>query len=150
MKKDQTELEKRVWQRVKGESPLPQPERELAALLAGEAACWAVCGALSRRTEGKNGSKLRQIAEEAQENLACLKGMYLLTTGHMPVVHPTQPSREPVLPALQGQCRRELQLLQQYTLRAGDPECGPVFAGLAQRKREHCTALLQILGSRKE
>ena len=41
---------------------------------------------------------------------------------------------------------REMRCLAQYESRANDPEYGPVFTRLAAQEREHCMAVLELIG----
>ena len=43
--------------------------------------------------------------------------------------------------------RGEMRSLKEYEARADDPEYGHVFARIAQQEREHCMALLGLIGS---
>jgi len=43
-----------------------------------------------------------------------------------------------------------MRCLAQYEARANDPEYGPVFARLAAQEREHCMAVLELIGRAKK
>jgi hypothetical protein len=40
----------------------------------------------------------------------------------------------------------EMRSLKEYETKSGDPEYGHVYARLAEQEREHCMALLGIIG----
>ena len=133
----------RVWQRVQSS----QPEAEgLPALIAGELEDSATYLQLSRRLGGKEGQTLRHLAEAEQSHAACLKGIYTLMTGE-PINPKIPPMRsEPAERTLRRCYGREMRCLAQYEARSSDPEYGPVFARLAAKEREHCMAVLELIG----
>lgn len=134
----------KVWQRVQGAD---QPETEgLPALIAEELEDAATYQQLARRLGGKDAQALRQLAETEQSHAACLKGIYTLMTGQ-PINPKVPPLRqEPADRTLRRCYGREMRCLAQYEARSGHPEYGPVFARLAAQEREHCMAVLELLG----
>lgn len=139
----------RVWQRV--QSPqVPQPEVEgLPALIAGELEDSATYAQLGRRIGGKDGQILRKLAEAEHSHAACLKGIYTLMTAQ-PIAPKIPPLRqEPADRTLRRCYGREMRCLAQYEARSSDPEYGPVFARLAAQEREHCMAVLELIGRMK-
>ena len=138
----------RVWQRVQA----PQPEAAgLPALIAGELEDSATYLQLARRIGGKEGQVLRRLAEAEGSHAACLQGIYTLMTGE-PINPKIPPMRsEPAERILRRCYGREMRCLAQYEARSSDPEYGPVFARLAAKEREHCMAVLELIGRmRKE
>ena len=133
----------RVWQRVQAS----QPDAEgLPALIAGEMEDAATYIHLAKRLGGKEGQFLRRMAETEQSHAACLKGIYTLITGE-PINPRIPPLRqEPADRTLRRCYGREMRCLAQYEARANDPEYGPVFTRLAAQEREHCMAVLELIG----
>ena len=133
----------RVWQRVQA----TQPEAEgLPALIAGELEDAATYIQLAKRLGGKEGQVLRKLAETEHSHAACLKGIYTLMTGE-PINPRIPPLRqEEAARTLRWCYGREMRCLAQYEARANDPEYGPVFARLAAQEREHCMAVLELIG----
>ena len=136
----------RVWQRVQAS----QPDTEgLPALIAGEMEDAAIYIQLAKRLGGKEGQSLRRMAETEQSHAACLKGIYTLITGE-PINPRIPPLRqEPADQTLRRCYGREMRCLAQYEARANDPEYGQVFTRLAAQEREHCMAVLELLGRMK-
>lgn len=140
----------RVWQRVQGKAPAPEPPGQgLPALMAE---VWRDAAAylyLSRRFPGKDGVLLRRLAEENQSQAACLRGIHAMVTGARPVNHTPPPTQEPAETLLRRCYGRELRRFHEYEARSADPDFGPVFTRLAAQTREHCTRVLELLGGFK-
>lgn len=136
----------RVWQRVRQDPPPPSQEADLLALITEERTDAATYLQLSRRFQGKESAALRKMFEQEQAHAACLKGIYTLLTGKTPVLKGTVPPPEATPTALRRCYGREMRCLAAYEKRSSDPQYGPVFARLAQQEREHCHALLELIG----
>lgn len=141
-----TDMEARVWQRVRGETAAPGPRLNLTALLRGEHTDAAAYLALSRRLQGQASALLHRLWEEELTHVACLKGICVLTTGERPVIPPEALPQEPTETTLRRCYRREMTCIAAYEACAGDREYGPVFARLAQQELSHCQIILQVLG----
>ena len=138
-----------VWQRVRPtpeDAPLP-PEAGLLELIARE---WEAAGTylqLSRRYTGNVHQQFHKLFLREQAHTACLKGIYTLITGKKPTVAPA-PHLTGQTPNYLRKCYGEaMHQLHQYEKRTDDPEYGHVFARIAQQEREHCMALLGLIGS---
>lgn len=140
----------RVWQRVKAQTPQQRPEQGIGEMIVGEWTDAATYLQLSRHFQGKDNAALRQMAEEEQAHNACLKGIYMLTTGMRPAVRAVPPPKEDPEQALRRCYGREMQCAARYEQRADDPEYGHIFAQLAQQERQHCRLILELLGSLKK
>ena len=138
----------RVWQRVHTENP--SPEQGLLSLIAQEWADASTYLQLSRRLQGKSATVLRTLYEQEQTHLACLKGIYTLITGTHPKVASVPLPQEDIEQTLRRCYGRAMRCLAAYEARSTDPEYGPVFARLADREREHCRLLLELLGKLTE
>lgn len=140
----------RVWQRVQSVPSFEQDTQWLLSLLAQKQADANTYLALSKRTQGKHSTVLRQMYQQEQSHIACLKGIYVLISGKYPTVHSTPPAQEPIPIILRRCYGREMQSLAQYEAHSADPEYGQVFAQLAVQEREHCRMVLELLGSLQE
>ena len=147
MAKYDQEMAQRVWKRVQGEQSREQPERNLQGLILGEWMAASTYLMLSRQMGPKEAEILRRMFREEQNHAACLKGMYVLSTGQKPVIRTPQPSKEPVEATLRRCYSAELQSVAEYEARSGDPEFGHVFARMARQEREHCAYVLELIGS---
>ena len=151
------EVAERVWQRVRHVQEVqdvPEAVRDTQWLLDLIGQKWIGATtylALSRRMQGKNSTLLHRMFEEEQTHAACLRGIYKLMTGTSPNVHSVPPAQEPAQTVLRRCYGREMRCLAQYEARSSDPEYGPVFTRLAAKEREHCMAVLELIGRmRKE
>ena len=137
----------RVWQRVQGTT---QPsDRELLAMLAREWTKATTYLQLSRQFSGKESAALRRLYDQAQAHTACLKGIYTLITGVRPTVKAlplTGQEPEAVLRRLYGLL---MQSLADYEALSPTAEYGPVFARLADREKDSCRAVLEVIGNLK-
>ena len=148
MEKFDSEMQQRVWKRVRGEAQTPPPLglQGLAAAEQNEAAVYLM---LSRQLQGKEKATLRKLFEQEQAHAAILRGMHTVMTGQR--ISPRTLPPEPQTPELTlRKCyARKLKVLAEYESRTDDREYGAVFLRLAQQEREHCTMILEILGDLK-
>lgn len=139
----------RVWQRVQNERQegnVNRPTEHLPVLILEQLQLSAAYRQLSVRLGGKEGALLIRLAREANTQAVCLKGILSLMKGTAPQVAsaPQQLSNTDVI--LRRCYGAELRLLQSYESRGNDPEYGPVFDRMAARGREHCCALMELIG----
>lgn len=128
-------VEKRVWQRVRGE---PDRVETLRGCLARQGRLWSVYRSLSRR-----GGKCRTLFEQKENQIACLRGLLRVMTGQG-IQHPRC-----------GECRVDLleafaaeqQLLEELTGFSREPGLGPVFSALAEGQKKHLRILLEVIGT---
>ena len=135
-----------IWQRVQGGTVQTRPEEGLLELIARETEDAVIYLQLSRSVQGRGSGLLRKMYEQEQTHVACLKGIYTLTTGKRanvaaPKLTPDTP--ENILRRCYG---REMRCLARYEQRSGDAEYGQVFLKLAEQEREHCRMILELLG----
>ena len=128
-------MENRVWQRVRGEPDRVQVLREC---LARQGKLWSVYRSLSRR-----GGKCRQLLEQKENQIACLRGLLRVLTGQGVAPPRCAEGKVDLLEVFAG----ERQLLEELTGLAREPELGPVFAALAEGQKKHLRLLLEILGT---
>ena len=136
----------RVWQRVRGEQSQGLDTTALSAMIAGEWTDAATYLLLSRQLSGKDAALIHQLYAQERANLACLKGIYILSTGEQPSIPVQQPSPAPVDALLRRCYSREIRCAALYEEKSTDPEYGPVFAQLAQQERRHCQMLAELIG----
>ena len=128
-------MEKRVWQRVRGEPDRVQALREC---LARQGKLRSVYRSLSRR-----GGKCRQLLEQKENQIACLRGLLRVLTGQGVAPPRCAEGKVDLLEVFAG----ERQLLEELTGLARDQDLGPVFAALAEGQKKHLRLLLEILGT---
>ena len=139
----------RVWQRVQESKPAPGPDRleNLQELIMNEWIAAATYAQLSRQLPQKEAAVLQRLSREEHGHGACLRGMYSLVTGEKCALHNHPVDKEPVERTLRRCYGLEMRSLKEYEAKSGDPEYGHIFARLADQEREHCVALLGIIGT---
>lgn len=136
-----------VWQRVHNSQPPAQNEQSLIGLIQDELTDSMVYWNLTKQFSGPQHALLRQLHQQKQSHVACLKGIYTLITGSRPVIRASQPAAEPAEVTLRRCYGREMRRLAQYESRMADTEYGKIFSKLAQQEQEHCRLVLELLGS---
>lgn len=139
----------RVWQRVQENRPTPKPARvdNLQELIMNEWTAAATYQQLARQMQPKEAAVLQRLSREEHSHGACLRGMYSLMTGEKCEVHMPQLQKEPPERTLRRCYGLEMRSLKEYEARCDDPEYGHVFARIAEQEREHCMALLGLIGN---
>ena len=139
----------RVWQRVQGEMPKerkPEPLEDLQELILNEWNAASTYQALARQASPQGAAVLQRLAREEHGHGACLRGMYSLVTGEKCELRMPKLPKEPVERTLRRCYGLEMRSLKAYEAKTDHPEYGHVFARIAQQEREHCMALLELLG----
>ena len=141
----------RVWQRVQSRNQEEQREQNrtegsLQSLIVEEWISAATYLQLSRQLSSREASVLQRLFREEQTHAACLKGIYTLITGEKATLQAPPPVQESPEITLRRCYVREMRSLKEYEARAADSEYGPVFAKLAEQEREHCRAVLELIG----
>ncbi len=136
----------RVWQRVQSARPEPRQEENLKELIMNEWIAAATYAQLSRQLPQKDGAVLQRLSREEHAHGACLRGIYNLKTGEKCPVHTPKPGNEPPEVTLRRCYGLEMRSLKEYEAKCDDPEYGHVYARLADQEREHCMALLGVIG----
>ena len=135
-----------VWQRVLGERPPVPSHQGLQALIMEEQTNAAAYLFLSRRFSKNTAAQLRQLAGQAQQAAACLKGICILRSGSEPAVKPLPPAQGSAEGLLRRCYMREAHCLSEYEAHAADPEYSCIYTQLAAQKKTHCLQLLTLLG----
>ena len=139
----------RVWQRVQGEmgeKPVSRSGEGLQALAMDQLQLSAAYQMLSSGGSGATGTTLMRLAREARTQAACLKGLMVLILGQRPDLRPAPMNRTGGEAALRWCYGQEMRLLKAYEERRSDPDYGPVFERMIQRQREHCGAVMELIG----
>lgn len=147
-----TRKEARVWQRVQSErqEAAPRQDSHLPALILEQMQLSAAYLQLARHYAGKDGAELMRLAREAKAQAVCLKGILTLIAGQSPETGGMPPQVSTMEAMLRRCYGKELRLAKEYENRCGDGEYGPVFQRMAQRGREHCCTVLELIGKREK
>lgn len=136
----------RVWDRVQN-AAVPIADAQLILnLIADEALDAATYLQLSKRLPVPQATVIRQMSQQEQAHISCLKGIYTMITGEKAKILPPKVADDPPDIVLRRCYGREMRALAQYEARQNDPQYGHVFRTLARQEQEHCHRLLQILG----
>ncbi len=135
-------MEKRVWERVRGEAQSPS----LQVLAAAEKANAAVYLRLARPAPGPATAPPRHLLPRPPPPRQLLGGIHLLTTDKALSVRTASPAADSMGVALRKCYAATLKAIAEYERHSQDREYGPAFAQLAAQEREHCIMLLELLG----
>lgn len=136
----------RVWDRVQN-TAVPLGDTQLIVnLIAEEALDAATYLQLSKRLPPTQAAAVKQLAQQEQAHVTCLKGIYTMITGEIPKLSPPKIANDPPDIVLRRCYGREMRALAQYEARQSDPQYGHVFRTLARQEQEHCHRILEILG----
>lgn len=137
----------RVWDRVQN-AVVPAGDSQLIFnLLTEEALDAATYLQLSKRLPTPQAAAVRQLAQQEQAHISCLKGIYTMITGEKAKIQLPKAADDPPDIVLRRCYGREMRALAQYEARQADPQYGHVFRTLARQEQEHCHKLLELLGS---
>ena len=137
----------RVWDRVQSTTPPAGDAQTVLNLIAEEMLDAASYQRLARRLPPPQAAIARQLSQQEQAHISCLKGIYTLITGEKPLVPPPAVSDDPPEIILRRCYGREMRCLSQYESRMSDPQYGHIFRTLARQEQEHCHRILEILGT---
>lgn len=137
----------RVWDRVQNTAVPAGDSQLILNLIAEEILDAATYLQLSKRLSTPQAAAIKQLAQQEQSHVSCLKGVYTMITGEKPKVLPVKVSDDPPDIVLRRCYGREMRALAQYEARQNDPQYGHVFRMLARQEQEHCRRLLEILGT---
>lgn len=137
----------RVWDRVQNSAPPTGDAQTILNLIAEEMLDAASYQRLARRLPPPQAAIARQLFQQEQSHISCLKGIYTLITGDKPMVPPPTASDDPPEIMLRRCYGREMRCLSQYESRTGDPQYGHIFRTLARQEQAHCHKILEILGT---
>lgn len=140
--------EQQVWQRVFAQLQAQPGQEDLRMLALSAMELAAGHRLLTGLLTGSAREQAVRLWEEELANIACLKGMQRLSggaevTGRMPNA-PKEPARR----LLEKSYHRTRRAVTEYTARLADPEFGAVFQKMADREREHCAVIAELLGGK--
>ena len=142
VEKIDSDLEQRVWQRVRGdERPM-----SLTALAGEELGGAAAFGRMLRWAHGRDQELLQQMIREDRAHAAGLKGIHKTVTGDGMNLWTLPPAVDPPQIALRKLYGIKRKLWAEYEGRSEDPEFGRVYARLARQEAEHLGMIMEILG----
>ena len=136
----------KVWDRVQNTTPPNGDAQTVLNLIAEEMVDAASYQRLTRRLPPPQAAIARQIYQQEQSHISCLRGIYTLITGERALVPPPAVADDPPEILLRRCYGREMRCLSQYESRLGDPQYGHIFRNLARQEQEHCHKILEILG----
>ena len=120
----------RVWDRVQNTALPAGDSQAVLNLIAEEMLDSAAYLRLAKRLPTPQAAVARQIAQQEQSHISCLKGIYTLITGRKAIVPPPTVSDDPPEIVLRRCYGREMRCLAQYEARQGDPQYGHIFRKL--------------------
>ncbi len=137
----------RVWQRVQNTRPQePRSQDNLKELIMNEWIAAATYAQLARQLPQEEGAVLQRLSREEHNHGACLRGIHSLKTGEKCPLKPPRLGQESYDVTLRRCYGLEMRSLKEYEAKCDDPEYGHVYARLAEQEREHCMALLGVIG----
>lgn len=137
----------RVWDRVQNAAVPTADAQAILNLIAEEMLDAASYLKLAKRLPPPQAAIARQLSQQEQSHVSCLKGVYTLITGSKAIV-PAPPVSDDGPDIVLRRCYgREMRCLSQYEARMGDPQYGHIFRRLAAQEQEHCHRLLELLGA---
>lgn len=128
-------VEKRVWQRVRGNV---DPADALRRILADQGRVRGAYRAMSRR-----GGGWRRLLEQKEEQIACLRGLLRALTGQGVAMPQSGGGPVDLMQCLESERR----LLEELTELSREGEWAPVLGLLRDRQKRQCRILLELLGS---
>ena len=147
MKQYDPNIAAKVWDRVQNTVVPVGDAQAVLTLIAEEMTDAATYARLSKRLPPPQAQIIRQISQQEQSHISCLKGIYTLITGEKPLVPPPAVADDPPEIILRRCYGREMRCLSQYESRMSDPQYGHIFRSLARQEQEHCHRILEILGT---
>ena len=132
----------RVWQRVRGEAPMPAEIPGLPALIAAEAELQALY-----RSMAKQFPAAAELARDCGRHAAMLRG--ICDCVGSPRIDGGPRKIDGGLPrnALRLCYSKTLQAIGEYEKLTAHPEYGCAMAAMAQKKREHACRILERIGN---
>ena len=137
----------KVWDRVQNAAVPAGDAQSILNLIAEEMLDAASYARLAKRLPPPLAAIARQISQQEQSHISCLKGIYTLITGRKAIVPPPTVSDDPPDILLRRCYGREMRCLSQYEARQTDPQYGHIFRTLARQEQEHCHRILESLGT---
>lgn len=137
----------KIWDRVQNAAVPAGDAQSILNLIAEEMLDAASYARLAKRLPPPLAAIARQISQQEQSHISCLKGIYTLITGRKAIVPPPTVSDDPPDILLRRCYGREMRCLAQYEARQTDVQYGHIFRKLALQEQEHCHHILELLGA---
>lgn len=139
-------VEQQVWQRVFARPRTREESDALRTLAVGVMEAAEDYRHLANSLTGKPGELARRLWEGERENLACLRGMAMLSGGKDTFPRQIRTPAAPPEKLLRKSYYRTRRAMTEYAARMLDGEFGEVFRKMSQREGEHCALILRLLG----
>lgn len=138
--------EQQVWQRVFAQPQTPSGREDVYLLILSAMELSAGYRRLAGILTGEDRERMKRLWKGEEANTACLRGIHRLSGGTEEPVKPLSAPNEPVRKALEKSYYKTRRAVTEYTARLADPEFGMVFQKMADRERDHCAILAELLG----
>ena len=148
MDRPERQAEQAIWERVTQRAEASRGEDLRTLLLA----CMELTGAyrhLAGQFSGKARERIQQLREGEVTNLACLKGIAILSGQGGELLKIWNPTGKPGTKLLEKCYHRTRRSMIEYMARTADGEYGTVFQKMADREAQHCAWLAELIGSTK-
>lgn len=140
------ELEQRVWQRVLAQQGPEMERMDLRPMMLEALETAETYRRLMAKAAGREKEILRRLYEGEMANISCLKGMSALSGTPVEKLKPLPGSKEPGRKGLERCYHRSRRALTEYTARSAESEFGVVFHRMAERERDLCGMVAELLG----
>ena len=138
-------VEQQVWQRVFAKPGEPV-RGDLRGLLLAAMELAGAYRYLAGVLTGKARERVKQLYEGESANIACLKGIGILSGRGEEVLKIWNPSKEPAGKLLEKCYHRTRRCMVDYMARSAEAEFGVVFQKMGEREGRHCAFLAELLG----
>ena len=138
------EREQRVWQRVLGQPEQGKPEDFHSVILSAREQAGAYRYLMEKAT-GENRELLRRLYTNQERTVDCLKGLGMLQ-GNPVKEKPMQTMKELTEKMMKKCYYRSCRAVEEYTSRSVCSEFGEVFRKIADRERENCVMIVEVMG----
>lgn len=142
--------EQQVWQRVFAKPQTQFGREDLRMLMLSAMETASAYRLLAGTLTGKAKERVKRLWEGEQANIACLRGMQLLSGGTEEAPKMLNAPNEPVKKILEKSYHRTRRAMMEYTARLADPEFGAVFQTMANRAQAHCASIAELMGTIKD
>ena len=142
------QLQKRVWDRVRGANVPRELESRLPDMIAHARTAATAYRQLIPKSKGRSAALLGQMHRQALEQLSNLKGIYTRLTGKPPLMKAPQVPPLPRPIALRQCYHRALQQADNFQRLQADPQFGPQFQRMLLQTRGHCKTLSELLSEK--
>ena len=140
-------VEQQVWQRVLAQPAQPQ-RGDLRSLQLAAMELAAAYRHLANTLTGRGRENTKRLYEGETANIACLRGMRILSGVAGEKAKAMNVPKESVEKMLEKCYHKTRRVMAEYMARSVDGEFGEVFRKMAQREGEHCAIIAELLGTK--